>query len=71
MAKTAVRRADSVHLLQLSSAAGCHRVEVGKVKRIDFSAAHPAPFNSLFLTLCSSPRGAAAEYLTTALCVIT
>lgn len=37
MAKAAEGRADSVHLFQLSSAAGCHRVEVKKVKRTDFS----------------------------------
>ena len=37
VAKAAETHADSVHLLQLSSAAGCHRVEVGKVKRTDFS----------------------------------
>lgn len=47
VAKAAETHADSVPLLQLSSAAGCHRVEAGKVKRTDFFF---HPFNSLFLT---------------------
>lgn len=36
MAKAAERRADSVHLLQLSSAPGCCTTEVGEVKRTNF-----------------------------------
>lgn len=68
MAKAADRRAGPGHLRQLPAAAGCHRVEVRKVRRTDFSF---SPSWSLFPMLCLSPQGPLFEHLPVTCCIIT
>lgn len=48
VAKAAERRADSVHLSQLSSAAGCHGLEAEKIERTDLSF-FPSPLAAFSL----------------------
>lgn len=68
MAKAADRRAGPGHLRQLPAAAGCHRVEVRKLRRTEFSF---SPSWSLFPMLCLSPQGPLFEHLPVTCCIIT